>query len=183
MPPKARIDAAGTLHPIIVHGIERRKIFCDDEDRDSFIKRLGQVLPETHTEGDERILGDGDFVKAVLDSCRQQLERRHQYLAQGYDFNWLVDQVANLLSLDQQIVTRRGRYPDTVEARSVFCCWAAGEPGISTLALTQRLGISQPMASQSVKRGGAESLNPAATYAWVRSAAHRKLHPDLGYKL
>jgi len=50
MPRKARIDAAGALHHIIVRGIERRKIFWDDEDRDSFVKRLGQVLTETYTD-------------------------------------------------------------------------------------------------------------------------------------
>ena len=44
-------------------------------------------------------------------------------------------------------------YPDTVDARSVLCDWAERELGISTLALSQRLGISQPTASQSVKRG------------------------------
>ena len=27
--------------------------------------------------GDERILGDGHFVKEVLESCKQQLERRY----------------------------------------------------------------------------------------------------------
>jgi len=97
--------------------------------------------------GDERILGDGDFVKEVLESCRQQLERRYQYLARGYDFNWLVGQVATLLSLDQEIVTRRGRHPDTVEACSVLCYWAARELGISTLELSRKLGISQPTAS------------------------------------
>ena len=31
--------------------------------------------------------------------------------------------------------------------------WAARELGISTLELSKRLGISQPTASQSVKRG------------------------------
>ncbi len=103
--------------------------------------------------GDERILGDGNFVKEVLESCRQQLEHRYQYLAQGYDFDWLVARVASLLSVDQQIVTRRGRYPDTVEARSVLCYWAARELRISTLELSKRLGVSQPTASQSVKRG------------------------------
>ena len=50
MPRKARIDAAGALHHIIVRGIERRKIFWDDADRDSFVKRLGQVLTETQTD-------------------------------------------------------------------------------------------------------------------------------------
>jgi len=33
MPRKARIDAPGALHHIIVRGIERRKIFYDDNDR------------------------------------------------------------------------------------------------------------------------------------------------------
>ena len=47
---KARIDATGTLHHIIVRGIERRKIFWDDADRDSFVNRLGKVLIETHTD-------------------------------------------------------------------------------------------------------------------------------------
>jgi putative transposase len=50
MPRRAGIDAAGALHHIIVRGIERRKLFWDDADRDSFVKRLGQVLAETQTD-------------------------------------------------------------------------------------------------------------------------------------
>jgi REP element-mobilizing transposase RayT len=49
MPRKARIDAPGALHHIIVRGIERRKIFSDDQDRDNFVERLGNILTETHT--------------------------------------------------------------------------------------------------------------------------------------
>ena len=41
MPRKARIDDAGVLHHIIVRGIERRKIFWNDADRDSFVNRFG----------------------------------------------------------------------------------------------------------------------------------------------
>jgi putative transposase len=37
MPRKARIDAAGALHHITGRGIERRKIFRDDGDREQFI--------------------------------------------------------------------------------------------------------------------------------------------------
>ncbi len=94
--------------------------------------------------GDERILGDGNFVQAVLESCQQQLERRYHYQAKGYDFDWLVGQVATLLGVDRDIVTRPGRYPDTVEARSVLCHWATRKIGITTLELSKRLGISQP---------------------------------------
>jgi REP element-mobilizing transposase RayT len=47
MPRKARIDAPGALHHIIVRGIERRRIFSDDQDRENFIERLGDIVIET----------------------------------------------------------------------------------------------------------------------------------------
>ena len=49
MPRKARIDAPGALHHIICRGIERRKIFDNDADRDNFMERLGTILKETST--------------------------------------------------------------------------------------------------------------------------------------
>jgi hypothetical protein len=55
--------------------------------------------------------------------------------------------------LERDIVTRPGRYPDTVEARGVLCYWAVREFGLTTLELSRRLGVSQPTISQSVKRG------------------------------
>ena len=49
MPRRARIDAPGALHHIMVRGIERRRIFRDDEDRNGFVDRLGRVLEESST--------------------------------------------------------------------------------------------------------------------------------------
>ena len=46
---KAHIDAPGALYPIIVRGIERRKIFEDDTNRVNFLDRPGKVLSETST--------------------------------------------------------------------------------------------------------------------------------------
>jgi REP element-mobilizing transposase RayT len=46
MPRQARIDAPGTLHHIIVRGIERKKIFRDDKDRNDFVDRIGAILKE-----------------------------------------------------------------------------------------------------------------------------------------
>lgn len=321
MPRKARIDDAGALHHIIVRGIERRKIFYDDEDRDAFVDRFGKVLTETTTEcfawalipnhahfllrtgltpistvmrrlltgyavkfnrrhrrhghlfqnryksilceedpylkelvryihlnplraglaadyeslrkfvygghcalmgecghdwqnmqyilslfstnetearilydqfveegaglgkrpeltggglirslggwtaakasrrsgerikGDERILGKGDFAQEVLSKCREGMERRYRFRARGHGFDWLVDQVAALLNLERDIVTRPGKYPETVEARSVLCYWSVRELGLTTLELSKRLHVSQPAISHSVKRG------------------------------
>ena len=125
MSSKARIDAPGAVHYIIVRGIGRRKIFWDDVDRESFkgigdgqrpelvggglIRSLGGWVAakavrggKDRLKGDEQILGDGDFVQEVLDSCRQQLEQRYPYLARGYDFDWLVGKVAAFLDLEPE---------------------------------------------------------------------------------
>jgi putative transposase len=41
MPRRARLVFPGTLHHIIVRGIEKKNIVKDDDDRNSFVKRLG----------------------------------------------------------------------------------------------------------------------------------------------
>ncbi len=49
MPRKSGIDTPVALHHIIVRGIERRKLFTDDPDRNNFLDRIGGILTETHT--------------------------------------------------------------------------------------------------------------------------------------
>ena len=43
MPRQARLDAPGVLHHVMARGIERRRIFLDDEDREDFVRRLSQL--------------------------------------------------------------------------------------------------------------------------------------------
>ena len=49
MPRQSRIDAPGTIHHVIIRGIERRRIFGDDKDREAFLDRLGDILLSTST--------------------------------------------------------------------------------------------------------------------------------------
>jgi REP element-mobilizing transposase RayT len=49
MPRKARIDAPGALHHIIVRGIDRGLIFRDSRDRDQYLDRFGDILTDTDT--------------------------------------------------------------------------------------------------------------------------------------
>ena len=321
MPRKARIDAPGALHHIIVRGIERRKIFYDDQDRNNFIERLGSVLTETHTrcfawalipnhahllfrtgltpiatvmrklltgyavtfnrrhrrhgqlfqnryksilcqedlyllelvryihlnplrakivpnlkgldkypycghsvllgknrhqwqdadyilrfydavdsiarrryrdymekgiaagrrpdlvggglirsaggwsavkamrkgfermKGDERILGDGDFVESVLKTAQENLEDRYRLAAEGHDFAWLVGRVGRQLGIDPKDVLAPGKYGQIVKARSLLCFWGVRELGMTTVELAKRLNLAQPTVSQSVTRG------------------------------
>jgi putative transposase len=49
MPRQSRLDTPGALHHIVIRGIERRKIFWDDADRDDFLERLDDLLKQTRT--------------------------------------------------------------------------------------------------------------------------------------
>jgi putative transposase len=49
MPRQARLDAAGTLHHVMIRGIERRRIVDDEQDRRDFVLRLGRLAVETCT--------------------------------------------------------------------------------------------------------------------------------------
>ena len=49
MPRLARLDAPGVLHHVIIRGIERRKIFRSNKDRDDLLERLGDLVPATRT--------------------------------------------------------------------------------------------------------------------------------------
>ncbi len=46
MPRQARLDVPGALHHIMVRGIDKTKIFRDNEDKTRFIERLGQTVEE-----------------------------------------------------------------------------------------------------------------------------------------
>jgi len=49
MPRQARLDSPGTLHHVIVRGIEKRRIVDDRWDREKFVSRMGQVASDTET--------------------------------------------------------------------------------------------------------------------------------------
>jgi hypothetical protein len=47
MPRPTRLDAPGTLHHVIFRGIGRGQIVADQQDRESFLARLGLSLADT----------------------------------------------------------------------------------------------------------------------------------------
>ncbi len=49
MPRQARLDAPGTLHHVIILGIERKEIVKDDHDRQNFVYRMVTIALKTGT--------------------------------------------------------------------------------------------------------------------------------------
>ncbi len=49
MPRQTRLDAPGTLHHVIIRGIEKRKIVDKQADREDFVPRMGLIAINTET--------------------------------------------------------------------------------------------------------------------------------------
>ena len=108
---------------------------------------------KVYMKGDERILGDSDFVETVLKTCQEEFDRRYLLKSGGHDFDTIVDRAAQVLGMNRAEVLSSGRQPHKVQARSLVCFWASRELGMSMVQLSKRLKISQPTASQSATRG------------------------------
>ena len=88
-----------------------------------------------------------------MKTCQQAFERRYQRQVEGYDIDRLAGFVSRLYSLKPDEIFLPGKYPRLVEARSVFCCFAVRELGMTATALARRLNLSQPTVSITVKCG------------------------------
>jgi len=92
MPRGARLDAPGTLHHVMVRGIEGSSIVADDEDRGFFVSRMGRIASETGTSifawalmtNHAHILlksgaaGLSTFMRKLLTGYASGYNRRHQ---------------------------------------------------------------------------------------------------------
>ena len=68
MPRQARLDAPGTLHHVMLRGIERRAIVTDDADRQDLVRRLGALANEVLWYGVNHTnipVGNGVYIYAI----------------------------------------------------------------------------------------------------------------------
>lgn len=87
MPRKARIDSPGLLQHVIVRGIERQKIFRNDNDYAMFAKRFSALLTETGTACFAWALLANHF-HLLLRCTRTELSTFMRRLLTGYAVNF-----------------------------------------------------------------------------------------------
>jgi putative transposase len=114
-----------------------------------------------HLKGDERILGDSEFVNEVLSEQQERFERRYWLKAQGYDIDRVVEKVARVFEIEPQEIWKPSNQPLRVRARSLLCYWAVRELGLSGTSVGKQLGVGQSTVSRAVVRGEklAEDMN------------------------
>jgi REP element-mobilizing transposase RayT len=112
-----------------------------------------QRRAKIYQKGDERILGDGNFVEKILNAANETMKTKYALKAQGFDLDMVARRVADLRHIECDRVWAPGKQRQVVEARSLLCYWAVRELGISMASLSRKLNISIPAVSQSVIRG------------------------------
>ncbi|MCJ8501925.1 transposase [Desulfatitalea alkaliphila] len=103
--------------------------------------------------GDERILGDGDFVERVLAEAEETLKRKYKSGASGLNLDDLAGRAAEIIGIDTDQMWSGGKQTKTVQARRLLCYWATHELGMSQAALSKRLQLSPSAISLAVARG------------------------------
>jgi REP element-mobilizing transposase RayT len=115
------------------------------------VKAMRQT--KIYQKADERILGNGDFVKEVLAVANERLERKYALAAKGVGLDYAAQRVAQLMHMDVSELFKPGKQRQRVKARSVLCYWAARELEINMIELCRQLKLSAAAVSLSVQRG------------------------------
>lgn len=114
-----------------------------------------KLLRETgnYQKGDERILGDGQFVKQVLEKAEEKLKEKYRLTAKGYNLDKLVKRVAEITQLTPNQITDGIRDARRTKARSILCYWATEKLGVPQSQLALILNRTQTAITYAVRRG------------------------------
>ena len=112
------------------------------------LKRAGE-----YWRGDERILGNGNFVNRVLQAAEERLTRREELKRQGWDLPRLVSEICGMLSVDPDDIWKKGRNNNLSHARGLICYFGCRRLGLTGKELAGYFNISRPSVSQAIQRG------------------------------
>jgi len=114
-----------------------------------------KLLRETgnYQKGDERILGDGQFVKEVLEKAEEGFKEKYQLKSKGYNLNRLIKRVAEITQLTPDEIIDGIRDAKRTKARSILCYWATEKLGMPQSQLALMLNRTQSAIVYAVRRG------------------------------
>jgi hypothetical protein len=110
-----------------------------------------------YQKGDERILGDGDFVMSVLSKANESMAHKYHLKAKGYDLKDLIERVAEVTGITSDDIIRSGRKRKTSGARDLLCYWATEYLNVRQRELSGLLNITQ------------SAVSMAAGLGWIRA--------------
>ncbi|MFH1260200.1 MAG: transposase [Elusimicrobiota bacterium] len=103
--------------------------------------------------GDERILGDGDFVNQVLKFSEEEMVKKDRLCREGWDINKLVKRVCEIMGVREEEIRKRSRENKISQSRALIIYWGNRELGLNGSELAKYFGITRPSISEAIIRG------------------------------
>ena len=107
--------------------------------------------------GDERVLGDGDFVDQVIKNSEEEMERREKLRREGWNLDKLVSKVCRQMSVEPEELAKKGRKNRISKTKSIIAYLGMSELGISGSDLAKHLRITKQAVAKMKVQG--ESLS------------------------
>jgi putative transposase len=104
-------------------------------------------------QGDERVLGDGEFVNQVLKASDERILGHEKLKRDGWDFQKLVNYVCRIMSVNKEGIYHRSRKNQISQARELIMYWGKSELNLSGRMLAGLFKISSMAVSKSIQRG------------------------------
>lgn len=112
-----------------------------------------RLIGQDRIKGDQRILGESEFVQGILDKAEDKFNRFYELTRRGYDLNAIEKKVCEIFHLDSKDLFSKSRLKVRAAARGLYCYWAARELGYPLTELARKLNITVPGVVYAVKRG------------------------------
>jgi len=116
-------------------------------------KQAKEMRLQGRVKGDQRILGETEFVTDILAEAGEKYERYHELKRKGYNLKTIEKRVCELTGIEAADIFTRSRQKETADARGLYCYWAVRELGYSLTDLARRLGMTGPGVGYAVRRG------------------------------
>lgn len=105
------------------------------------------------SKGDQRILGDSDFVQTMLNRANEKYERGYELKAKGIDIEYAAKRVSEIFDIEPEEIFLKGRQRPKADARGLLCYWVVNELNISLSEVAQLLKMTPSGVGYAVQRG------------------------------
>ncbi|MBI4396443.1 MAG: transposase [Elusimicrobia bacterium] len=112
----------------------------------------GMKNNKDYQRGDERILGDGDFVNAVLKESEEALMEKERLAKAGWTWERLVHKVCQEAGISPQDLFRKGRSNAISRAKEMVVKAGIQKMGMRQRDIADKLGLTQGALSQIYRR-------------------------------
>jgi putative transposase len=115
--------------------------------------KTARKLSRERLKADERVLGDGSFVEALLRRAEANADHLAERRPSGLGLKTLEKKVSAVFDLEPEDLYAKSRDQRRADARGLFCYWAVRELRYSQTELARRFHMTQPGVAYAVKRG------------------------------